>query len=83
MPFAFLPLLTAMTLSSAQPSSNSLEQGVSRVLATTRASRISDVRYALALKVPAARQEPVTGTETITFTLADSSAPVVLDFEPD
>ena len=83
MPFAFLPLLTAMTLSSAQPSSNSLEQGVSRVLATTRASRISEVRYALALKVPAARQEPVTGTETITFTLADTSAPVVLDFAPD
>ena len=83
MPFALLPLLTAMTLSSAQPPTNDLEPGVSLTLATGRAARISDVRYALALKVPAARPEPVTGTEVITFTLADTNAPVVLDFAPD
>jgi aminopeptidase N len=83
MPVAFLALLASMTISFALQPSPDLEAGVSRTLAMARVQRISDVRYTLALRVPAARQEPVTGTETITFTLTDAEAPVVLDFAPD
>ena len=66
-----------------QPSSPDLQAGVSRTLATARAERLSDVRYSLSLRVPVAREEAVTGTETITFMLSKADAPVVIDFAPD
>ena len=66
-----------------QPSSPDLQAGVSRTLATARAERLSDVRYSLSLRVPIAREDPVTGTETITFMLSNADVPVVIDFAPD
>ncbi len=59
-----------------------LSIGVSEALAGDRASRIGDLRYALAFTVPANRAERISGTVTIRFTLRDASAPLALDFEP-
>src|SRR5688572_23577364 len=53
--------------------------GISRALATERASSISSVRYALTLTIPDRIQDAVGGVVTIRFNLA-SRAPVVLDF---
>jgi aminopeptidase N len=57
--------------------------GVSAALATARAARISDLRYDLALTIPLERDHPVSGTETIAFSLRDASTPLVIDFAPD
>jgi aminopeptidase N len=78
-----LVLLVAMTLGAAPQPTREPDPGVAEALAAARAQRIRDVRYALALEIPGSRQQPVTGTETITFTLADAGSPVVLDFAPD
>ncbi len=53
--------------------------GISRELAAHRAASISDVRYALELRVPAARDSAVEGRVVVRFRLAER-APVVLDF---
>jgi aminopeptidase N len=60
-----------------------LQPGVLESLARERAARIRDVRYDLSLRVPLERSAHLSGRESITFTLADPSAPLVLDFEPD
>ena len=54
--------------------------GVPLALAEERAARIIDLRYDATFGVPASRTEPVDGHVTVTFTLADTSAPVVFDF---
>ncbi len=56
------------------------DAGVSRALAEHRGSSISDLRYELALRVPASRTEAVTGTVHVRFSLSDVSQPLVLDF---
>jgi aminopeptidase N len=83
MPAAFVHALLAMSLTAAAQPPGALEPGVAEALATARARSISDVRYTLALEIPEARQQPVAGTETITFSLADAGSPVVIDFAPD
>src|SRR5580658_2569854 len=53
--------------------------GVSRELARSRASRLSDLRYALTFALePGSRQTH--GTETVTFQLSDASADLPLDY---
>jgi aminopeptidase N len=59
------------------------EPGVSRALAEERVQRISEVRYTLSFSVPAAREVPITGRTTISFTLGDNRRPVVIDFAPN
>lgn len=54
--------------------------GVARELAEQRAGTISDLHYHLAIDLPAARDEPVSGTVDISFVLDDAMAPLVLDF---
>lgn len=54
--------------------------GVSLELAEYRAEAIRDLRYDVALEVPATREAPVTGTVTIHFTLLNRRQPLVLDF---
>ncbi|HCQ02050.1 MAG TPA: peptidase M1, partial [Candidatus Latescibacteria bacterium] len=73
--------ITIMMLSGCAPSPpNDLEPGVSWDLAERRAQTISDVRYDLSLTIPADRNEPIEGLETITFYLSDTAGGVVLDF---
>jgi aminopeptidase N len=55
-------------------------RGVPLSLAAKRAQRISDVTYALHLRVPASRQAAVTGQLTARFTLSDRSSPLAFDF---
>src|ERR1700704_4482669 len=59
------------------------EAGVTESLAKERAARVADLRYALSFTIPADRTERVAGHATITFTLPDAAAPLVLDFEPN
>jgi aminopeptidase N len=59
------------------------ESGVSEALAHQRGKRISNLRYDLSFTIPAAKQQPLAGRAVISFTLADVSAPLVIDFRPD
>ena len=73
--------ITIMMLSACAPSPpNDLEPGVSWDLAERRAQTISDVSYDLSLTIPADRNEPIEGLETVTFYLSDTAGGVVLDF---
>jgi aminopeptidase N len=60
-----------------------LEPGISQQLASDRAPRVRDLRYQLALTIPAARGGRIAGRETITFQLAGAGRPLALDFEPN
>ncbi|HEY7171883.1 MAG TPA: M1 family aminopeptidase [Vicinamibacterales bacterium] len=59
-----------------------LQPGVPLQLASDRASRVRDLRYQLALTIPAERSGRIAGRETIAFDLA-GTAPLALDFEPN
>jgi len=56
--------------------------GVSLNLAQRRAEMLSNLSYSLSLSIPDALTEPITGSNTIRFMLADAREPLVLDFEP-
>lgn len=56
--------------------------GVSADLAAERVERIADLRYALELSIPPAKDTAIAGHVTITFTLRDAARPLVLDFAP-
>lgn len=56
-----------------------VEPGVSRTLALERSAHISGIRYDLSFSIPETKDEPVEGTEILTFTL-DSRRTVQLDF---
>jgi aminopeptidase N len=50
-------------------------------LAKARALNISRLRYELALSIPDALAQPVTGTSVLRFHLADPTKPLVIDFD--
>ncbi len=84
-PFSKLCLLFAalqlgLTMTTNAQSTNALAtEGVSRELARHRAARISDVRYRLSLELlPGAAR--FKGREEIALKLADTAAPVIVDF---
>jgi aminopeptidase N len=54
--------------------------GIPLDVAERRAAIISNLRYKLTFSIPETLNEPITGTNTITFTLSDASAPLVVDF---
>jgi aminopeptidase N len=56
------------------------DAGVPQALAQERASRISDLKYDVALTIPAARTEMVRGTIVATFALTDTSTQLAFDF---
>ncbi len=74
-------LLLAATVASAQTATPA--PGVPLDLARARAQLINDLRYELALSVPAAKDQPISGHVVLRFALADAARPLVLDFEPD
>jgi aminopeptidase N len=55
--------------------------GVPLDVATARAANVAGLRYELMLSIPEALTSPLTGTNTIRFTLKDASRPLVIDFE--
>lgn len=80
-----VPILATATFAAAAPGAgdpSSPSPGVSLELAAQRAARIANLRYELALSIPDLRSEPVTGTNSLHFTLADPRNPLVIDFDP-
>jgi len=73
--------LTLGLMASAASAIPGLEPGVSRELARWRARQYHDVRYALALHIPAGAAK-LEGTATIEVTLPDNTPDVVLDWRP-
>jgi len=55
--------------------------GISADLAKARARNIGDLRYELALSIPATRAQPVAGVNTLRFRLSEPSQPLVIDFD--
>ncbi|PUZ23501.1 aminopeptidase [Chitinophaga parva] len=58
-----------------------LEPGVSFALASYRKAVLQDIQYTLAFQIPAKKQDPISGTETVRFRLRDNKAPLQLDFK--
>ena len=57
-----------------------VEPGVSLALAQERAERLSNIVYALDFVIPADKDQPITATERVTFTLASADTDLQLDF---
>jgi aminopeptidase N len=60
-----------------------VEPGVSRALARERAERVSDLRYAVRLRVDADPASPIRSTLHVTFRMSRVGAPLQFDFAPD
>ncbi|MEP7337036.1 MAG: M1 family aminopeptidase [Acidobacteriota bacterium] len=71
--------LGLMMTTNAQSTDVLTAEGVSRELARHRAARISDVRYRLSLEITPGAPH-FKGREEITLKLADTGAPVIVDF---
>ncbi len=77
------PLVIAGIVVSAactRPDEPIITPGVSLALARGRVAQLNDLRYELALTIPASMDEPVTGTARVTFRFRDAKTPLVLDF---
>lgn len=57
--------------------------GVAVDLSTARSRTISQLRYELALSIPADRAQAVTGSNMLRFRLADAAQPLVVDFDTE
>jgi len=57
--------------------------GVARALARERSARLSGLRYAVRLDIPAAVRAPIAGEETIRFRLGEAGSALALDFQQD
>ncbi|MEM1246424.1 MAG: M1 family aminopeptidase [Acidobacteriota bacterium] len=57
--------------------------GVPLVLAQERASRISDLHYELRLRLEKDPSQPILGSSTIRFAIAETGRPIYLDFAPE
>lgn len=72
--------LGGVTIGAQSSARDRLAPGVSAALAQHRAATLRDVRYDVALDLPAARSAPITGTTTIRVVRRDTGA-LVLDFD--
>lgn len=54
--------------------------GVPLTLAVQRKVQLAGIRYQLHFTIPAQKDKPVTGVETVVFTLSSDTADVILDF---
>jgi len=58
------------------------DAGISETLARERASRVSNVRYELSFSIPRDKTSSISAHEVVSFTLADASRFLLLDFDP-
>ncbi|WP_315985093.1 M1 family aminopeptidase [Hymenobacter sp. BT188] len=58
-----------------------VETGVSHELATYRRQVISDLAYTLHFTIPAAKEQPILATESVSFILSENKPPLQLDFK--
>lgn len=77
---ASMGTLATMLAACATPEPPDPDPGVPRTLAEQRARTITDLRYEVRFDIPAVRDSAVTGEVTAHVTLADTDAPLVLDF---
>src|SRR5262249_34478261 len=80
---SLLVLIAMSPVNHAQRPAPDLSHGVAESLAAERSSRVSNLRYKIALDIPLKRGERIPATSTLTFALSAPSAPLVLDFEPN
>jgi aminopeptidase N len=73
---AFLSIPLTAAAQTATPAT-----GVPLEVATARAANVSDLHYELVLSIPEDLNTPLTGTNTLKFTLNSAAAPLVIDFE--
>ena len=58
-----------------------VEKGVSLKLATERKERISEISYTLFFEIPENKTDPIPAKLSLSFELADSNEPLILDFK--
>ena len=68
-------------VSMAHAQTGSPAAGVPLDVATARAANITDLHYDLSLSIPDDLAAPISGTNTIRFSLTSAATPLVLDFE--
>ena len=68
-------------VSMAHAQTGSPAAGVPLEVATARAANVSNLRYELNLSIPEDLNAPLTGSNTLRFSLTDAAAPLVIDFE--
>ncbi len=56
------------------------EAGIPLALAEDRAARLQDVKYEVSFKIPAQRDQPITGKLIASFVLSEGSRPLAFDF---
>jgi aminopeptidase N len=76
-------LAASMLLTAAAQTKPDPDIGVPLTLAQARAARVSNIHYDLSFTIPAERQQPIAGRETVTFSLSDASDPLAIDFSPE
>lgn len=81
-PLLLTLVIVVMTASCDRPGVD-VEPGVPLELAESRAAAISDINYRLALTIPEQQDADIEGSVAISFTLADDSEPLQLDFRED
>jgi aminopeptidase N len=74
-------LTLLLAASSAWAQTMTPDAGVPLDVATARAANVTGLQYDLSLSIPEALTAPLTGTNTLRFTLKDASKPLVIDFE--
>lgn len=79
----FLLIINAVAMAQQKVKPVPVEAGVSYQLAQYRHSVISDILYRISIKVPAARNERVTGDIGIQFILKSVDQPLQIDFKQD
>mgnify|MGYP001086782106 CR=1 FL=1 len=82
--FFLLGLLPMMSMTAnSQGQEVTIEPGVSLELATQRKALLSAINYELRFEIPENEDNAIAATASISFTLADSSEPLQLDFRED
>jgi len=78
----FIAVITQSVASGQNAISNSsIETGISETLAIYRKQVLSNVDYALHLKIPANKQQPIPAVESISFKLKENTVPLQIDFK--
>ncbi len=79
---ALIALLGGAAIPMLPPDTAPPAPGIARDLARSRAARIANLRYDLALTITGLTGAPIEGRIVARFALADAGAPLVLDFAP-
>lgn len=78
-----LLLLTVLGTSCKKEKPATYERGVSFSLNELRKSNIDSIHYTISLDIPEPKEEPVSGSQDISFHLRQTDQPLVLDFSSD